>query len=255
MSVPAGRNKRAITGATMTRGAAMRMAGFDVNRVRRSAVVGSAEMQPLSYGGGMAGDTFDLRIAEFLAARLCHDLVSPIGAIANGLEILEDEPELAGDAGALIGLSARQAARRLQFFRVAFGSTAALPDDVARRAAIEFFADGKVALDWRVAAVPAGWQKLACNLLLVASEALPRGGRIALEAAAPGGLAATAEGDNVRLADPIPSLLANRAEPDALSPRTVQAIFTAALADRANAIVEVRYLNAGKLALVVKVKS
>jgi histidine phosphotransferase ChpT len=201
----------------------------------------------------MARGTMDLRIAEFLAARLCHDLVSPIGAIANGLEILEDEPDLAGDAGALIGLSARQASRRLQFYRVAYGSTTTLPDDLARRAAIDFFADGKITVDWRIAAIPTGWQKLACNLLLLASEALPRGGRITLDGVA-GGIAANAEGEGARVPEPIPALLANRDQPDALSPRTVQAIFTAALAERANAIVEVRQLNAGELALIAKVK-
>ena len=142
----------------------------------------------------MARGTMDLRIAEFLAARLCHDLVSPIGAIANGLEILEDEPDLAGDAGALIGLSARQASRRLQFYRVAYGSTTTLPDDLARRAAIDFFADGKITVDWRIAAIPTGWQKLACNLLLLAcraaagsrSTAWPAGSRRTPKARAPG---------------------------------------------------------------------
>ena len=202
----------------------------------------------------MAGETIDLKIAEFLAARLCHELVSPIGAIGNGLEILEDEPDFAGDAGALIGLSARQASRRLQFYRVAYGATMNLADDLVRRAAVDLFAEGKIALEWRIGVLPPGWQKLACNLVLLASEGLPRGGRVILDKDGAGGIVASAEGEGARLAEPIPALLAKPADPDALSPRTVQAVFTAALAERAGTIVEVRQLNANELALVVKVK-
>jgi histidine phosphotransferase ChpT len=202
----------------------------------------------------MAGETIDLKIAEFLAARLCHELVSPIGAIGNGLEILEDEPDFAGDAGALIGLSARQASRRLQFYRVAYGATMNLADDLVRRAAVDLFAEGKIALEWRIGALPSGWQKLACNLVLLASEGLPRGGRVILDKDGDGGIVASAEGEGARLAEPIPALLAKPTDPDALSPRTVQAVFTAALAERAGTIVEVRQLDANELALIVKVK-
>jgi histidine phosphotransferase ChpT len=203
----------------------------------------------------MAGETIDLRIAELLAARLCHELVSPIGAIANGLEILEDEPDFAGDAGALIALSARQASRRLQFYRIAYGSMAALPDDLVRRATIELFAESKVSVDWRIAALPKDWHKLAGNLVLLAAEALPRGGRVTLDAAEGGGIAVTAEGEGARLVEPIPALLDDPAHPDALTPRTVQAAFTAALAAREGARVEIRRANANELVLFVKVKS
>jgi histidine phosphotransferase ChpT len=202
----------------------------------------------------MAGETIDLRIAEFLAARLCHELVSPIGAISNGLEILEDEPDFAGDAGALIGLSARQAARRLQFYRVAYGSTTGLADDLVRRAAVDLFAEGKVTLEWRLGEVEEAWRKLVINLVLLGSEALPRGGRVILDKAGAGQIAVTAEGEGVRLAEPIPALLHNPDRPDDLSPRTVQAVFTALLARRANTILEVRQLNPNELMLVVKMK-
>ena len=203
----------------------------------------------------MAGETIDLRIAELLAARLCHELVSPIGAIANGLEILEDEPDFAGDAGALIALSARQASRRLQFYRIAYGSTAALADDLVRRVSLEFFAESKIGLDWRIAALPTGWHKLACNLVLVTAETLPRGGRIALDAGQGGGIVVTAEGEGVRLTEAIAAVIADPANRDALSPRTVQAAFTAALAERAGARVEIHQANANEVTLFVKVKS
>src|ERR1700689_14991 len=126
----------------------------------------------------MTDGTYDLKLAELLAARLCHELVSPIGAIANGLEILEDEPDFAGDAGALIALSASAASRRLQFYRVAYGSVATVADALIRRVTTDLFVESKICVDWRIVAVPDGWGKLACNLVLLAAEALPRGGRV-----------------------------------------------------------------------------
>src|SRR5258708_27034993 len=67
----------------------------------------------------------DLRVLELLAARLCHELISPIGAIANGVELLgEDDPEFVRDATALIGHSAKKAGQRLQFYRLAYASSA-----------------------------------------------------------------------------------------------------------------------------------
>jgi histidine phosphotransferase ChpT len=202
----------------------------------------------------MAGENIDLRIAELLAARLCHELVSPIGAIANGLEILEDEPDFSGDAGALIALSARQATRRLQFYRVAYGSTTDLSDEVARRAAVELFAEGKIGCDWRAAALPKGWQKLACNLVLLASEALPRGGQIVLEKDASGGIVATVAGEGARLQEAALEIISTGWHAEVLSPRTVQAVFTVTLAHREAAVIEVRQVNVNELALIVKVK-
>jgi histidine phosphotransferase ChpT len=64
----------------------------------------------------LANAAIDLRVAELLAARLCHDLIGPVAAVANGAELLaDDDPEFARDAIALVGGSARKANRRLQF--------------------------------------------------------------------------------------------------------------------------------------------
>jgi histidine phosphotransferase ChpT len=199
----------------------------------------------------MTDGTFDLRLAELLAARLCHELVSPIGAIANGLEILEDEPDFAGDAGALIALSARQASRRLQFYRAAYGSSATLADTLIRRVIGDLFVESRISIDWRIAALPDGWGKLACNLVLLAAEALPRGGSVSLTAAGPDGIAATARGEGARLTDGVAALLDGRPDLDALCERTVQAAFTAALAARARAGIIVRQADPNALELVV----
>src|SRR5260221_13632560 len=68
----------------------------------------------------------DIRILELLSARLCHELISPVGAIGNGVELLgEDDPDFVRDAVALIGQSAKKAAQRLQFYRFAYGTLTA----------------------------------------------------------------------------------------------------------------------------------
>ncbi|MSP89576.1 MAG: hypothetical protein EXQ92_12320 [Alphaproteobacteria bacterium] len=65
----------------------------------------------------------DQRVLELLMSRVCHDLISPVGAVVNGVELIEDGgADMTDDAMALIAKSARQASRRLQFFRMAYGA-------------------------------------------------------------------------------------------------------------------------------------
>ncbi|HVC53687.1 MAG TPA: histidine phosphotransferase family protein [Stellaceae bacterium] len=132
----------------------------------------------------------DLRVVELLSARLCHDLVGPIAAISNGVELMsDDDPDFARDAVALVGDSAHRAATRLQFYRFAFGyrqGGTAGPQPHAL--AGELFESSAILCDYGEAVQEMGldWQKLVCNLLLVASEALPRGGRLIVGAGADG---------------------------------------------------------------------
>ncbi len=178
-------------------------------------------------------NAMDLRMAELLLARLCHDLVGPVGAISNGLEILNEEPEFAADAGALISQSVQQAATRLQFYRIAYGSIQAIGDEIARDAATALFAHTKVRCHWPTAPLPGGWQKLICNLLLLAGEALLRGGDLRLDIEAGGkAVTVTAIGEGVRWAEGTASLLDGAVEAGDLTPRTVQAAFAGALARR-----------------------
>ena len=195
-----------------------------------------------------------LRLAELLAARLCHELVSPVGAIANGVEILDEEPDFARDAGRLIAQSAQDARRRLQFYRVAYGSTGEVTTDLARGVATEFFADGKVRCLWPDAgpSLPGGWQKLACNLLVVAAECLPRGGEIRVAVESGGAsLVIVASGPETRLAQTTEELLAGAADPALLTPRTVQAAFVASLARRVGVVVKPRLEHAEQVVFAV----
>jgi len=128
----------------------------------------------------------DLRLLELLAARLCHELIGPVAAIGNGVELLADEePDFLQDAIALVGESARKANRRLQFYRFAYGfSGGELTGPPPHQLASALFTDSRVACEYReaVRALPLDRQKLACNMLAIGGEMLSRGGRLVIDA-------------------------------------------------------------------------
>lgn len=181
----------------------------------------------------------DVRIGEALAARLCHELVSPVGAIANGVEILAEDAGFAADAATLIGQSAGEAARRLQFYRLAYGALSPLGADAARQATLELFKEGRCRCDWPAASppIPSDFVKLAMNLLLLASTALPRGGVVA-PLWGDTGLVVTARGQGARLDGDLEMLLSPELEAAEINPKTVQAAFTAALARQLGCTIE-----------------
>jgi histidine phosphotransferase ChpT len=133
----------------------------------------------------------DVDFAALLVSRVCHDLVSPVGAVVNGLEVLEDETDNAmrADALRLVAASAEQAAARLQFARIAFGAagSAGAELDLAEvgRIMSGLLKGGKVELIWQADAVnwPKDWAKLLMNGVLVAADSLPRGGKVFVETA------------------------------------------------------------------------
>ena len=176
----------------------------------------------------------DLRVVELLAARLCHDLLGPISAISNGVELLADEePGFVRDAVALVGDSARKASRNLQFYRFAYAfGGGVLAGTAPHLLATEFFAQTPIECDYRVEAraLPLDQQKLACAMLAVAGEGLPRGGGLVLSAGLVGPeVEATGAGSG-----PSPEIRAaiDLAVPAAeLTSRTVGAYFAGLLAE------------------------
>lgn len=122
-------------------------------------------------------------LAALLCSRVCHDIISPVGAINNGLELL-DEGGADEDAMALIRASAVNASARLQFARIAFGAagSAGMQIDTgdAQAVATAFIANEKPELEWNGARalLPKNQVKLLLNLLLVANSAIPRGGKL-----------------------------------------------------------------------------
>ncbi len=125
--------------------------------------------------------------ASLLCSRLCHDLLSPIGALNNGIELLADEndPEMRARCLDLLGESARASANKLKFFRLAFGAAGGFAEEVDTRdarGAIEglFGGDGRIQLGWMVEepTMSKSALKILLNLSLIAGDALVRGGRL-----------------------------------------------------------------------------
>jgi histidine phosphotransferase ChpT len=181
----------------------------------------------------MAG-LLEMRVLELLVARLCHDLAGPIAAIGHGAEVLaDDDQNPAGEAVRLVAEGATRAANRLQFYRFAygFGGDGAAPGNAPSELALRFFEATPVACDYAASArqLPSPWQKLACNLLLVAADLLPRGGALAVRAGA-GGLVVDAAGAAVTPAPELIAALTLMLPTTALTPCTVQAYFAGLLA-------------------------
>jgi histidine phosphotransferase ChpT len=176
----------------------------------------------------------DMRVLELLVARLCHDLAGPIAAVGHGTEVLaDDDRDLAGEAVRLVAESAIRAASRLQFYRFTygFGGDGAAAGGTPSALALRFFEATTIACDYAPSArlLPLPWQKLACNLLLVGADLLPRGGALAVYAGARG-LAVDAVGEAVAPAPELIAALTLRLPTTALTPGTVQAYFAGLLA-------------------------
>jgi len=178
--------------------------------------------------------TVDMRVLELLASRLCHDLAGPIAAIGNGAELLDDEdPDFVRQAATLIGDSAGTASKRLQLFRFVYGfSAGGIAGSQPHALAGEYFAGGAVACDYPEAArrLDPAWQRLGCNLLLIAGEALPRGGKLTLAAEEAGAIAVTAVGEGPGPSAEIGGALTLSAPVEALTSRTVGAYVAGLLA-------------------------
>ena len=153
-------------------------------------------------------------LASLLCSRLCHDLMSPVGALNNGLELLADEqdPDMREKCLELLGESARASANKLKFFRLAFGAAGGFGEAVdthEAEAALEgvFGPERRIELGWVVSdgKLPKGAVKLLLNLALLAGDALVRGGRLDVGAESRDGeieIAVRAEGPRILL-DPV----------------------------------------------------
>ena len=187
----------------------------------------------------------EIEFAALLVSRVCHDLVSPVGAVVNGLEVLEDERDAAmrADALKLVVSSAEQAASRLQFARIAFGAAgsagAELDLNEVGRIVKGLLSGGKVTVDWQAAPLnwPKDWAKLLMNATLLTADSLPRGGHVVVTTSAdPAAPAFTVRGTgtNARILEEVEK--AARGEPvTPIDGRSIQPYLTHKLARSLNA--------------------
>lgn len=194
-------------------------------------------MQKLPDLGGMD-------LAALLCSRVCHDVISPVGAIANGLELLDEgtDDETAEIAMDLIRSSAKNASARLQFARIAFGaagSAGAHIDTGDAEAVARAFFDNekKTDIEWHGerALVAKNKVKFLLNLILVGLGAIPRGGMVKAEIIDPNGdvrFRVTSSGKNARVPPAFLALLNGVFEED-VDAHAVQPIYTLRLAEAA----------------------
>lgn len=161
----------------------------------------------------------DLELAALISSRICHDVISPVGAIANGLEMLDEEQDesMRAQTMDLIRKSARQASAKLQFARLAFCAAGSAGAEIdlrdAERVARDFLQGGKHTLSWQGPPVtlPKNKVKLLLNLLALGVVALPRGGTVNVEIKGEGPEVAfrvLAQGEPARLSEQVTGLLA-----------------------------------------------
>lgn len=212
----------------------------------------------------MSGElTFE--VMDLLCSRLCHDLISPVGAINNGVELMEDlGDDMVDEAMALIAQSGKRAAGRLRCFRLCYGaagSQASMGLDEAREIAAGYLDGGKVTLDWNLTAdlgadgPPDGTVKVLLNLVVLADEALSQGGRISVgaDAGADGRtLSVTASGTNAGLREHQDAALMGTLATDELGARTVHAFVTGLFAHRFGMTVDHSTVEGDALKLQLK---
>jgi len=182
----------------------------------------------------------ELRVLELLFSRLCHDLISPVMAVNNGIELLSDDGgEMSTDICDLLTLSAGTAAARLQFYRIAYGvggqDAAPIGLSEAGRLIRNLLEDEKIELEWPVSdnadmEPSRESMKIILNLILVGIESLPRGGilKISLNGSE---IALSARGAGAAFREESKAAMSPDTDIEALTARSVQSYFLNYLID------------------------
>jgi histidine phosphotransferase ChpT len=183
-----------------------------------------------------------LDLAALLCSRVCHDVISPVGAIINGLEVLdgEQDEEMRAVAMELIKKSAISASARLQFCRLAFGAAgsfgASIDTGDAEKVARSIFANDRTVLQWmgRPRLASRNSVKLLLNMCLVAAASVPRGGVMTVEISGEEEdtmmIRVEAKGANAKLPHGAADILSGSASAEAIDGRSIQPYFTTLLA-------------------------
>lgn len=191
-----------------------------------------------------------LDLAALVASRVCHDVISPVGAINNGLEVLEEErdEDMRKIAMDLVKRSARQASAKLQFARIAFGAAGSAGSEIdsgeAEQVARGFVEGDKLSLGWSMPRLylPKNEVKLILNLIVLATNAIPRGGRITASLHPDGDgrrYEIRSAGLNARIPPHAIDLVAGRAPEGRVDPHGIQPYYTGLIARAAGMTVTI----------------
>jgi histidine phosphotransferase ChpT len=193
-------------------------------------------------------------LAALLCARICHDLVGPVGALETGLALLNDEDNLDmhDDAIELIKIGAGQASAKLKFLRIAFGAGGSAPAIMAcaelERLGRGVYPDGKIVFNWQMEVdglnKPAA--RVLLNLVMLSVQAIPLGGTVVINAKTADEAALislTCTGKKARLDPAIATTLTGGAPEDGFSGRTIQPFYTGMIAREAGGAVTSRVVT------------
>ena len=189
----------------------------------------------------VAAKVESLDLAALLCSRVCHDLISPVGAIVNGLEVMEDDNDQETKAFAmdLIKKSVRQASAKLQFCRIAFGAAGSAGAQIdlgdAEKVARGFLEDDKTSIAWNLPRLLMAKNrvKLLLNMLLIAGQSIPRGGKLVVDPVGEGetmGFRISATGSYAKVPQAVPELLAGGSHNGSVDAHAVQPYYTGLLA-------------------------
>jgi histidine phosphotransferase ChpT len=190
-----------------------------------------------------------LDLAALLCSRVCHDIISPVGAVINGLEVLDEDnsEDMRNFAFDLIRRSAAQASAKLQFARLAFGAAGSIGAEIdisdAEKVAVGYMKGEKAEFSFETPRVLMAKNKvkLLLNLILLANAAVPRGGSVAVKvegAAEAPTFVLRSSGPSARVPPAFEKLVPGEIEGVLIDAQAVQAYYAGALARASKMSVE-----------------
>ena len=210
------------------------------------------------------------QVLELVTSRICHDIISPVGAINNGIEFLQEMGSEAMDEGLeLIAYSAEQSAAKLAAFRMAYGAGGhdpnIKPEDVQKIFGALIKGEGKVSQTWDPygnlgpnadkAPLPPSYCKMLICAMMLAQEALPKGGYISVRPGmgeTQGHSIIIAEGDGATIRDQVEDALAQKVEIDDLDPRLVHPYAIAVFAESYGYDISIKSQSEGRIEFLMK---
>lgn len=180
-------------------------------------------------------------LAALLCAKICHDLISPVGALGNAVEFLDDDgnPDMYEDAINLVRTSSRQASAKLKFLRIALGAGGSapgvIPTSEVSKLTDDMFADSKPDLVWKIDSdgIDKNRARIVMNLIMLAVQAAPRGGSVTITRQGDGDSASftiVSDGPNVRLDAAVAKAIAGKMPDGGIDGRSIQPLYANLLA-------------------------
>ncbi len=211
--------------------------------------------------------SIDFRILEILTSKICHDLISPIGAVNNGVEFMQEMGiEEAADGLDLIAFSAQQAGAKLHAYRMAYGAGGAdnsiKPEDVYNAIQDIIGPDNKITQDWDKDAPialnqetferPTGFAKIFISALFLAIDSLPKGGILSVTHEGDSDFTVIAKGENAIFREGTHPALALETDADTLEPKNVHPYIMGLVAQQYNFRITLSNIDQKSVSITVK---